>query len=282
MYSIKVKDFDIQQIADSGQCFRMNKVNNNTYSVIAFKKYVEIKQEKNTLIFSCSKEEYENTWKYYFDLQTNYGELISNSIIECPNIITDKFLLNAISYSSGIRILRQEFFEMLISFIISQRKSIPAIKSCIEKICKKYGNKLKGIGFNGEVEYYTFPSCSELGKATTRELKECSLGYRAEYVYNAWKWYSNKYNNLLSERIKYYPNALNELMNIKGVGIKIANCICLFSLHQFEAIPIDIWIQRIIDEDYNGIKPNWMQSRYAGLLQQYVFYYVRSNRKGGD
>lgn len=274
MVSIKIKDFDLGKIAESGQCFRMNYIGKGTYSIVAFGKYIEISQYQDTVILSCDEEEYQLIWRDYFDIDTDY-EAIRN------NAKADDFLNAAMNYSSGIRILKQDLWEMIITFIISQRKSINNIKDCVQRLCINYGEHL----FDGENGYFTFPTPEVLSKVSVEDLRACGLGYRDEYVHNAAQWcLSNMTFDTNSNRyiMTEYPDIVNSytyaksvLTQITGVGDKIANCICLFALHQLEACPIDTHMQQIIDKIYNGIMPEWMVNDKAGVLQQYAFYYKR-------
>lgn len=279
MVKIKVNDFDLGQIANSGQCFRMNYIGKGDFSVIAFGKYLEVSQYHDTVIFSCDNEEYQSIWRDYFDFDTDYAAIKNNAK-------TDDFLNTAIEYSDGIHILKQDLWEMMISFIISQRKNISSIKNCIEKLCCRYGEERIGKSMDGNsVIYHTFPSPEVLSKVPIEELRESGLGYRDTYVHDASIWAvknmcldltTNKYKmNKYVDIEKSYTYAKSILTKISGIGDKVANCICLFALHHLEACPIDTHMQQIIDKIYHGIMPEWMVSDKAGVLQQYAFYYKR-------
>lgn len=265
MYSVNVKDMDLGQIAESGQCFRMNYIGKGTYSVIAFGKYLEVSQQGDTLILSCDETEYEQVWREYFDIDTDY-----NAIKE--NAKSDDFLSRAIQNGSGIRILKQDLWETLITFIISQRKSIPSIKKCIETLCFHYGKQIEGD--NVPIYTFAFPTPEQLSHVSVESLRECGLGYRDIYISEAAQWFCK--NCQLITKYDSYTYAKSILMQISGVGNKVANCVCLFALHQLEACPIDIHMQQIIDNIYNGIMPEWMVSDKAGVLQQYAFYYKKN------
>lgn len=273
MYSIKIDNLDLGQIAASGQCFRMNYVGKGTYSIVAFGKYLEVSQSLNTLIFSCDEAEYQEIWKEYFDIETDYVAIKSNTDI------TDEFLQKSIQYGCGIRILKQDMWEMLVTFIISQRKSIPAIKKCVEILCQKYGEQITGDGLNDDkpVIDYAFPTPKKIAELSIEELRACGLGYRDVYVAGAATWFIQKYP-IYQKQMETYTIAKSLLMKINGVGTKVSNCICLFALHQLEACPIDVWMQKIIDDNYKGIMPSWMVSDKAGVLQQYAFYYKKSTK----
>lgn len=261
MVSISNEHLDMEKIANSGQIFRFNKVSDNKYSLVAKDKLLYIKEVENKVYnLSCSDSEYENYWKEYFDMNTDY----ENFIKKVPK--KDEFLTSAIQYGKGIRILKQDKWEMLISFIISQRKSIPAIKSSIEKLSKKFGKQI-------EKEVYAFPSPKDLANASIEELNECSLGYRSEYI-------KESAGQILSAEIDLEKlnelnsiELINELIKLKGVGIKVANCVALFAYYRIDTFPIDVWIQRVIDKYYGGKFPLEKYKGYEGVLQQYMFYY---------
>ena len=282
MVTIQCDDFDIRKIMASGQCFRMSE---NTLSyrenadryieLIAFGKPLRVKQDGNMLSFSCSEEEFNQTWRQYFDLDTDYSKIIREAQEKYAD---DPYLMSAIDFSRGIRILKQDFFETLISFIISQRKSIFQIRKSVGTLSYRNGCQMAANGFDGERYSLTrFPYANEIIQmAESGALRSCTLGYRERYVYEASKWYQDFPGNLESDLASMgYENAMKELMRIKGVGKKVANCVCLYGLHYMNACPVDVWIQRIFDTYYNGEIPRWVSDPNAGLFQQFVFMYER-------
>lgn len=267
-------ELSLQKIADSGQCFRMNRIRYGKYGLVAFGKYIELEQDDNSITFHCSDEEYSQIWSEYFDMARSYRQIVEETVRDFGS---DEFLMDAMLEGQGIRILHQEFFETLISFIISQRKSIPSIRRSIEILCRKYGDPIHVTrNTGGEIVRYSFPSAETLAALELEDLEDCSVGYRAKYIIAASQWYLRKHEayNLESMGFQTAANVLRS--EVFGVGIKIASCVCLFGLHQLEACPIDVWMQRIIDEDYGSDIPRWMDTQYAGVLQQYCFYYKRS------
>lgn len=254
MISIQCKNFNLDQIANSGQCFRFFKVEDK-YNIVAFGKVLEVAQDNDTIYFNCSQEDFDTIWSMYFNLHIQMDEVDHK----------DKFLLDAYHYGSGIRILHQDLWEIMVSFIISQRKNIPAIKNSIERLCKAYGDSIAGT------PYYTFPTAAQL---FNMDKDDCGLGYRLPYIKTL-----ARTKNLGDLNIMSYNEAKKFLLSIRGIGEKVANCILLFGLNYFNACPIDVWMQKIIDEEYNGIKPDWMTSAYAGYYQQLAFYYKRKGRK---
>lgn len=282
MVTIQCDDFDIRKIMASGQCFRMSE---NTLSyrenadryieLIAFGKPLRVKQDGSVLSFSCSEEEFNQIWRQYFDLDTDYSKIIREAQEKYAD---DPYLMSAIDFSRGIRILKQDFFETLISFIISQRKSIFQIRKSVGTLSYRNGCQMAANGFDGERYSLTrFPYANEIIQmAESGTLRSCTLGYRERYVYEASKWYQDFPGNLESDLASMgYENAMKELMRIKGVGKKVANCVCLYGLHYMNACPVDVWIQRIFDTYYNGEIPRWVSDPNAGLFQQFVFMYER-------
>lgn len=266
---IESKNFNLKQIADSGQCFRMNQISDNTYGLIALDRYIELEQVSEDVInITCNEGDYKQIWKNYFDLDYDYGRIV-DKLLEGP----DEFLRKAASYGSGIRILRQDPFEMLISFIISQNKNIPSIKACIERICETYGNKMED-DISGKV-YYTFPGPDILAEAKKEDLRRLKLGYRDEYIIAASRAVVLGHIDLGALMLASHQESVNTLKSIRGIGDKVANCISLFGLHHIEAFPIDVWMRRVLEEFYeNEFDVDQFQG-YAGIVQQYMFYYVR-------
>lgn len=265
--NVRLVDFDPQKIADSGQCFRMHSFD-NYFKVIASNRYLEIYPLGNEMFeFSCTQDDYENFWQHYFDLNADYS--LYRTAIN-PN---DSFLIDAAAYGYGIRILYQDLWETTVSFIISQRKNIPAIQTCINALCCNYGTPLQtphGIE-------YAFPTPEQLHSA--HSLQGCALGYREKYVLAAAQQFSS--GSISFEQLKSlsFSDARNRLLTLYGVGKKVADCIMLFSLHDIEAFPIDVWIQRIIDREYGG---SFTPPPYGGVIQQYMFYYARNFAYAGS
>ena len=265
MISINVEDFDIKKIAESGQCFRLNQEGDHWIN-IAGDRVVRIYENK----LDCSKRDYNSFWKPYFDLETDYSAFRD----KIPK--KDKFLISAAEFGKGIRILKQDPWEMLITFIISQRKSIPAIKSSVESLCLVYGNK---ISESEEVSLYAFPDVSSLASATESKLKECGLGYRVPYIISAARMVDSGQVDLDAIAKLSDEELIESLMSIKGVGIKVANCVSLFGYHRIDAFPIDVWISRVLEEKYDNNFPLKRYDGFAGVIQQYMFYYARNNAK---
>ena len=258
MYTTQIDHMNLHQIANSGQCFRWQQINDNTYKIPAFGKELTISQDGNTFILSCDENEWNSLWKNYFDVDTDtdYNE-VENIIMES----NDDFLKNAYQFGSGIRILRQDLWEVIISFIISQNNNIPRIKKSIEKLCDEVGGR--------------FPTMDELYQI---DLSNKGLGYRDKYIEDALNWWLWE-NKGVELRLRNATNPKKYLLEIYGVGNKVADCICLFGLHHLDAFPIDTHIKKILDREYNGEMPSWAESKYAGLFQQYIFYYSLNHKE---
>lgn len=256
-------DMDLSKIIDSGQCFRAARRPDGRYRFI-YKNHILYILPKRNNVYQCSVSErdWNNWWRDYFDLGRSYSD-IRNAIPE-----TDRFLHNAADLGKGIRILHQDPWEMLITFIISQRKSIPAIRKAVENLCTLAGKKK-------QTRYETirlFPTPAALYKCTKEELDSCGLGYRTPYVMDAAAKVYRHEIDLEKMKTMSDEELLQELITIKGVGIKVANCAALFAYQRTTLAPIDVWIARVIDKYYKGKNPfpGWKDK--AGILQQYMFY----------
>ena len=264
---IHVKDFNLTTIANSGQCFRIHEIEDNVFNVQVFDKFLRVYRLSNDIYdFKCSKREVE-FFKNYFDLNTNYNKYKSI----CKS--NDTFLLKCIKKSSGLRILNQNKFETIISFIISQRKSIKAIMTSIERLCMMAGNKYK----NKYGIFYGFPTASQILKLSKSDLQKCGLGYRVEYITNFCKDFVLKKYNLENMSKLKSDELIEKLMTIKGVGIKVASCIALFAYHRVDICPKDVWINRVIDKEYGGKIPT-SYDKYLGIIQQYWYNYAVNNK----
>lgn len=279
MITIKNENFSIRQIRESGQCFRLELLEEaedkegrvyREYGLPAFGRYLRISQCGQCIDLSCSQEEFDFIWKDYFDLDENYGKLIAS--ID-PG---DAYLNRAAAFGSGIRILRQDLWEMIISFIISQQNNIKRIRHCIDLICRKYGNRMESD--EGDA-YYSFPTPQALMDAGLEDLYACNLGYRSRYVKETAGAVCRGDVDLAAIRKMKYQEAASELKRLCGVGEKVANCICLFALHHTDAFPVDTHINKVLKEQYPEGFPFDRYPGYGGSLQQYIFYYDLMNGK---
>lgn len=274
-----LRDFNIGQTLECGQCFRFDKICEDDYILVAKGRILHIEQKEDDIIFyDTGLEDFNLIWKEYFDLNRDYG-LIKKSLLK-----KDEVLQEAIHSKSGVHILNQDFFEMLITFIISQNKQIPHIKQIVELISNRYGEK---IGEMCGKEYYSFPTVERLSKVSEEEFRDCKAGFRAPYLVNACRAVlegrvtRDKLMNQSTEKV------LEILTSIKGVGEKIANCVMLFGLSRSESFPVDVWIKRVMENLYfhEETKKDIIKEfakkhfgEYAGFAQQYLFYYARDNK----
>lgn len=278
--------FQLGQTLECGQCFHYDKIEENEYVVVAFQQLLHLRQEEDRLIFyNTNQKEFDQKWRCFFDLDRDY-EFIQKTLIDTENKIYGRntALKTAIEEMNGIRILNQDFFEMLISFIISQNKNITHIRQIIETLSLKYGEQIGTI--NGK-SYYSFPSLEVLSQVTEHEFRLCKTGFRAPYLVDACK--QLKEEKVVEKRLREAADEalIKELMRIKGVGSKVANCIALFGLGKRAAFPIDVWVKRMMEEVYfeketshETIKKFAKQvfGEYGGYAQQYLFHYGRSKQ----
>lgn len=246
---------NIETIANSGQCFRLNKIDSTHYELVAFGEVLKI---YSTDPYSWLFTSY-NDWSNYFRLNEHFN-------IKNP----DPFLAEAIKHSPGLVILRQDPWEVLISFIISQRKSIPAIKNSIERLCRAYGTPI-------DETHYAFPTAEQL---MWLDKDECGLGYRKDYIRQLSRNVVDGVFSMEKLVAADYDTAKKMLLSIKGVGEKIANCVLLYGLHFDNAFPIDIHMKRVLDEHYPNGFPYRRYDGQLGLAQQYLFEYQRYLSKG--
>jgi N-glycosylase/DNA lyase len=280
-----VDSFDIEQILECGQCFNFEKLGEKEYVLIAKGRLLHIMQDSDKIIFfNTDKNTFDNIWVPYFDLDRDYDQ-IKKWLTENEKSLLNKsgVLEKAIIDKSGIRILNQELFETLISFIISQNKQIPHIKQIVNTLSVKYG-KLAGE-VNGK-EYYCFPTLDQLSKVTDHEIRLCKTGFRAPYIINACEKLLD--GTVIEKRLIEADSgqAIEELMLIKGVGSKVASCVALFALSKRNAFPIDVWVKRIMEKIYFEKETpkkeiaefaDKLYGEYGGYAQQYLFYYGRDN-----
>lgn len=282
-----VKDFGLKDIFECGQCFRWNEKEDGSYSGVAFGKAVNVDYKKYPdkeggvlVIKNCTEEDFNGIWKKYFDLDRDY-EHIKQILTE-----NDEIMKTAVEYGGGIRLLNQDEWETLISFILSQNRNIPLIKKSIEEICRRYGEQIKDE--NGEI-CYSFPSPEVLSKVSAEELAECRLGYRAKYVAETSKAVARSPEKLYLMTGASYKEAFEYLSGLCGVGPKVANCVLLFSMEKYESFPIDVWVRRLMSVLYGTDEDNLKEIReysdkkfgdLGGFAQQYLFYYARENNIG--
>lgn len=275
--------FNIGQILESGQVFRFEKISDASYLLIAKEKRIKIVQQPEStsvIIYNTNRSGMEQIWSNYFDIDTDYAK-IANKLAE-----KDEHMKKAVAFGEGIRILKQDPWEMLISFILSQNKAIPHIKQCIKNISERFGAPLEEKG-EEEKPYYSFPTVSQLIHATEEDLRACKVGFRAPYIIDACRKIYEEEVILTDLYTMPLKEAKEELMKIKGVGTKIADCILLFAYSKGSVFPTDVWIKRVIEGLYFHGQEKKVEEiqqfakeyfgELSGYAQQYLFFYGREN-----
>ena len=261
-------DFDLEKIIDSGQCFRGKCLEDGSYRFISGDSVIYLRPkegEPGVYTVSCDHNSWETIWFPFFDLERCYSEI---AVLESGK---HEFVDQAIAHGRGVRLLRQDPWEMLLTFIISQRKSIPAIIKSVEALSEKYGHEI----VTEQERLKAFPSPEEMKDATEEELAACGLGYRVKYILDAIQKVNSGELNL--QAIAELPDdiLLEKLQAVMGVGIKVANCIALFAYGRTACVPVDVWIFRAIEKECGGISPFSLYGENAGIIQQYIVYYQR-------
>lgn len=281
-----VSELDIEKIFDCGQCFRFERVENSKhaseFSGVAYGRFVSFAQDGDTLyIYGSDLSDFEAVWRGYLDLDRDYREVERDVLAHSQN----SALIAAIEYGRGIRILSQEPFECVISFIISQNNNIPRIKKIIEALSERCGERIELCDeakkhLSGERIPYAFPSAEALCALGEAGLFEMKTGFRAKYIYDASSRVLSGELMLDTVRGEDTESAIDRLCEVKGIGRKVASCALLFGFGKYDAFPIDVWMKRVA-EKYFGDEADTLSSRtfgdYAGIAQQYLFYYERWN-----
>ena len=272
-----VRNFELPHIFDCGQCFRWRRLENGNYVGIAFDKVIEIeKKDDDVLIYNTNEEDFNNIWIDYFDLKTNYLA-IKETLSEDP------LLKEAIEFGKGIRILAQEPFEIIISFIISSNNRIPMIKKVIANICRNWG---KPIFYKGET-YYSFPDVYTLSMLEVEDFQKCSAGFRSKYIKDTADKICSCVCDVDGIKCKNDDASHIELQKLSGIGPKVADCIMLFSMGKYSAFPVDVWVKRAMQYFYLAPDVSLPKIRQfardkfgelSGYAQQYLFYYARENK----
>jgi len=261
-----ISDFDIEKTFECGQCFRWHADNNGTYRGVAYGRAARVRQAGDSIYISGTLDDFETVWRDYFDLERDYAEIRKNLAI-------DDFIRKAIAYSAGLRILRQDAWEALCSFIISQCNNIPRIKKIINTLCREFGSVLD---FEGE-KYYTFPSAERLAVLNESDLAVLRCGYRASYIIGAARAAAD---GILDFRVlagRPPEETRAALKKLHGVGDKVADCFMLYGLNMLDSFPLDVWMKRAVAQYYSrGFDPG-IFSPFAGIAQQYIFHYIRHN-----
>jgi N-glycosylase/DNA lyase len=278
-----VKSFELTHVFDCGQCFRWIRQENGNYIGVAFGRVIEVeKRDSDVIIYNTNEKEFNEIWLNYFDLKKDYEnikEILSK----------DELLKQSVEFGHGIRILQQQPFELVISFIISANNRIPMIKRAIDNISKRWG---KEIEYKGKT-YYAFPTVEEFAKVSIEEIESCGVGFRAKYIADTvekiYKSMSEEYKqeyDLNFIKAQSDDGCHEALQVFSGIGPKVADCIMLFSMNKYSAFPVDVWVKRAMQHFYLAPDVSLKKIRdfgrnkfgeLSGFAQQYLFYYAREN-----
>ena len=258
-----VTSLDLGETLDCGQSFRWRDNGDGSFTGVAYEKLVTVSiRDKDLHIENTTEQDFEKIWRNYFDLDLDYDS-IRSSIGEIHPVLKE-----ASAYAPGIRILRQEPWEALCTFIISQNNNIKRIKGIVDRLCTTFGNKI------GDTDFYTFPTAENLAKLTPDDLAPLRAGFRNKYIIDASQKVASGEVDLEKCRNVPYDEAQAELCKIKGVGNKVADCTLLFGMHRIEAFPIDVWMRRAMEKLFPNMTGEDFGD-YAGIAQQYIFHYAR-------
>ena len=270
--------FHIGDILECGQCFRFERIKELYYSVIAFGKVLHVKQNEASIVFFYEDEmldaaDFEAVWVPYFDLRRDYGSIITKISED------DAVMQVAAAFAPGIRILQQDPWEMLISFIISANNRIPQIKQIVKNISQRYGSQINEAN-------YAFPTPEELLRATAEELRMLKTGFRDKYIVDAVQKVVSGMLDLNRDTTLPTEELRKSLLNVHGVGEKVAHCILLFGYGRFDSFPVDTWVRKVMQQYYfdgNAASAAQIQSfgqerfgELSGFAQQYLFHYIRN------
>jgi len=271
-----LKDFEPKHIFECGQCFRWDVEHDGSYTGVAFNKILNVKKEEDKIVFNNTNiEDFNNIWISYFDLNNDYEKIKENLSKG------DKVMKDATDFGHGIRILRQDPWETVVSFIISANNAIPRIKKSVRLLSENFGEYL---GQYKGVDYYSFPSSKSIYDLSDEQLTACGVGYRSKYILSTARTVIDE--NIYLEKLREFnsEDCFKTLLRFSGVGPKVANCILVFAMGKGEAVPVDVWVKRVMEyfyfhkdtpnkkiEEFAGAK----FGEYAGYAQQYLFYYAR-------
>lgn len=272
----KREHFSLDQIYHSGQVFNWVKESNDSFTIISKKHIINIKETEDSLIIKNGQ--LDDFWQHYFDLNRDYTTIFKALSSK------DKYLDQALRYGSGIRILNQDLWEIIISFIISANNNIKRIRSSIQRISEAYGTE---ISLDKTQKYYSFPTPSQLSKASIKDLRALGVGYRDKYIYKTTRMILEKRVDLTSIDDLDTESARKELKKLSGIGDKVADCILLFGSNKTDAFPVDTWVKKVLKHYYKLEDTNIKTIRtfaaehfgsYLGYAQQYLFYYIRETK----
>lgn len=260
----ETENFVLAPTLDCGQAFRWKELNEDLWQGVALGKVLKIGAKDGVItLYNTTEEDFYNIWQNYFDLERDYRKILNT-------LSANDVLKTAGEYAYGIRILRQEPWEALCSFIISQNNNIPRIKGIVERLCENFGTEI-------EEGVYSFPTAEKIASLSLEDLAVLRSGFRAKYILDAAKKVAS--GEIVLENLRNMPidDARTELVKIYGVGEKVADCTLLFGLSHIEAFPKDVWIKRAVAKLFDGVLPE-CATEYAGIAQQYIFHYARMTK----
>ena len=262
---LRLKDvecLDLDLTLDCGQAFRWEKQEDGSYSGVAGGYFLNIKKDGDDLLFNdTDKDVFNSFWRNYFDLDKDYAAI-------CESLKQDALLSSTIDAYYGIRILNQESWEALCSFVISQQNNIKRIKLIIDRLCRAYGDEIKeGV--------YSFPSAERLAELKEEDFLKIGAGYRAKYLERLSKDVACGAIDLEKIKSMSLEEARKALLEIYGVGTKVANCALLFGFGFYSAFPVDVWMKRVMQYYPDGLPECF--SGIEGIAQQYLFHWARNN-----
>lgn len=261
----KIKDLDLEETLNCGQAFRWERNEDNSYSGVIDNKVFTVYLENKTLYVKGALKKDISLLKEYFDLDLDYSKIRRDLSKK------HKVLKEASTYAPGIRILKQDPFEAMISFIISQNNNISRIKKIIKSLCENFGEEIKD-------GYYTFPGPQKLASLSEEDLSVIKAGFRNRYILDAAKKVSTKEIDFNKLSKLSFGEAKEKLKEIKGVGDKVADCILLYGMHRLDAFPMDVWMKRAMNVLFDDMDPSYF-GKYAGIAQQYIFHYSRKHKE---
>ncbi|NLD46772.1 MAG: 8-oxoguanine DNA glycosylase [Clostridiaceae bacterium] len=274
-----VKDFNPVHVFECGQSFRWKRQEDGSYTGVARGRAIRTAYREGALeLYNTNLTDFKNIWFDYFDLGRDYS-LVKEKIMK------DDIMRSAVAFGYGIRLLKQDIWEALISFIISANNRIPRIMKTVAAISAVYGSEIEVDG----QKYYTFPGAKELLGSTLEKLEECRGGFRCKYIMSAAQSIEDGTMKLDAVSGMQTDEARNYLMKFNGVGPKVSDCVLLYSGTKYNVFPTDVWVKRVMEELYFGREASFKEiqdfaadyfGEYAGFAQQYLFYYARENRVG--
>lgn len=270
--------YDLAKTLDCGQCFRWERVSDNEWLGVAFDKLISVAQNDGELIiYNSTQEDFEHLWCHYFALDENYDVIDRELLEKCQN----PTFIKALECGRGIRILHQDSWETVCSFIISQNNNIPRIKKIIDSLSFALGKQIDAVGMEAHGasgrEFYSFPTAEAILSAGEDFIFSLKTGFRAKYIIDAaLKWCNGEINEEELKNIEKLDDAIAYLCKVKGIGLKVASCALLFGFERYDPFPVDVWMKRVLDKYFEKDFTPAIFGQYAGVAQQYLFDYERT------